>query len=111
MGLDPGQLHLTVLDPSFEAARARTYPGMAYFAGSGPNIKTCRQCVFWTNCGADPGYYARKGMYGGTIKPRACAKHKEMMGGQMGNPVPHDAHACKYFEETQAVPPLVAKAG
>lgn len=109
MGLIPDQSHLTVIDPAFETKRNRTYPGMAHFAESGPTGKTCRECQAWTGCGGDRGYYAKKGRHGGALKPRACARYREMMMGNTGPGVPHDARACKYFEQIDAVPSLTEK--
>lgn len=109
MGLIPEQSHLTVTDPAMESKRAQTFPGMAHFARSGPERRLCRECLFWTGCGGEVGYYAKKGLYGGSIKPRSCSKYKELMQGDIGPGVPHTAQACKYFQENVEPPPIVAK--
>lgn len=109
MGLIQEQEGLTVIDPNTERLRRATYPGMAHFAGTGPKGKTCRECVFWTNCGLLVKYYSKSGMYGGTIKPLACAKYKELMRGEIGPAVPHDASACKYFAETATPYPITER--
>jgi hypothetical protein len=94
-------LHLTVLDPELERLRRQTHPGQAHWAGSGPNSVTCRQCIHWTD---GSGYYA--GIFG-TLKPRRCAKYEEMMRAR-GGKIPHDAQACKYFDENNS-PPAVKR--
>ncbi len=108
MGLIADQSHLTVIDPALEAKRQQTYPGMAHFARSGPDGKTCRQCEFWTGCGGESGYYARNGRHGGGLKPRSCVRYREMMDG-IGPGVPHNAQACKYFAESKMPPTLTDK--
>lgn len=111
MALIPGplELHLTKPDPALEEKRRRTQPGMAHWAGSGPPRRTCRECKHWSGCGSERGYYARKGMYGGTIKPRSCEKHRDLMQGNVGPGVPHDTAACKYFEDDGNAPPICMK--
>jgi hypothetical protein len=105
MGLIP-EGHLTVFDPKMESIRAQTAPGMAHFAGGGPNGATCRVCEFWTGCGRESGYYAKKGMYGGIVKPRPCSRYRDLMGGDVGPGVPHATRACKYFAENKKPPPI-----
>lgn len=107
MGLIQSQLNLTVLDNQFETQRRQTHPGMAHFAGDGP--KTCRECQNWTGCGREVGYYAKKGNHGGTLKPRPCAKYKELMLGEVGPGVPHNARACKYFSASDQPPSITHK--
>lgn len=109
MGLIQEQPNLTVLDQAFEDTRRRTWPGMGHFAGSGPQGKTCRECKSWTGCGHDYGYYAKGGKHGGSIKPRPCQKYQELMGGEVGPPVPHNAAVCKYFAENAAPPAITSR--
>lgn len=109
MGLIPDQSNLTVIDKAFEATRRSTAPGMAHFAGTGPNGRTCRECLSWTGCGGESGYYAKKGRHGGALKPRACDKYREMMQDDVGPGVPHNTHACKYFSENATPPSLAEK--
>lgn len=108
MGLIPDQGHLSVIDPVFETKRQRTYPGMAHFAESGPAKTRCRECKFWTGCGRESGYYAKKGVHGGVLKPRPYAKYRDMMQ-EVGPGVPHDALACKYFDANLTPPSLTEK--
>lgn len=106
MGLIADQDHLTVTDPAFEVQRQKTWPGMAHFAGTGPLYATCRECVFWDNCGADPGYYAASGRKRGGIKPRSCRKYQTMMNGEQGPGVPHNSMACKHFARNDTPPSI-----
>lgn len=109
MGLIAQQGHLTVTDPALETKRAQTFPGMAHFARSGPEGKTCRHCLSWTGCGGETGYYAKKGIYGGQLKPRSCVRYRTMMQDEIGPGVPHTAPACKYFSENTSPPAIVGK--
>lgn len=109
MGLIAEQSHLTVTDPAMETKRQQTYPGMAHFARSGPEGRTCRQCQSWTGCGGETGYYAKKGMYGGMVKPRSCSTYRDLMQGEVGPGVPHTAMACKYFSKNETPPTITAK--
>lgn len=104
MGLIADQQNLTVLDSGFEQTRLQTWPGMAHFAGTGPNAKSCRQCNSWMGCGVEHGYYANGGKHKGGVKPRPCEKYQELMGGETGPAIPHDARACKYFSENPQPP-------
>jgi hypothetical protein len=109
MGIIAEQSHLTNPNPDLEQLRRRTVPGMAHFAGTGPKGKTCRECSEWTGCGKEAGYYAPKGAHGGLIKPRSCDKYRELMRGDIGEPIPPDTMACKYFDPAIAPPALVSK--
>lgn len=101
--------HLTQTDPEFEAMRRRTYPGMAHFAGTGPKGTTCRQCKHWDGAGEQTGYFSKTGKNGGVIKPRSCSKHRELMRGQTGPAIPHNAASCKHYEEAAEIPPVEKK--
>ncbi len=108
MGIIPEQSHLTNPNPKLEEQRRKTWPGMAHFAGTGPEFKTCRECSEWTGCGLQDGYYATNGVHGGAIKPRACEKYRTLMSG-IGEAVPGNAAACKYFDQAVSPPPIVWK--
>lgn len=100
---------LTTIDARLDQARKNTKPGMAHWAGTGPDGMTCRHCDHWDGCGSDPGYYAENGKHKGSIKPRSCRKYQTMMSGKEGPAVEHTALACKYFELADAVPVIVKK--
>lgn len=108
MGLIPDQEKLTVIDPVFESKRKQTAPGMAHFAGSGPERKTCRECSEWTGCGQESGYYSKNGRHSGGLKPRSCMRYRILMQG-IGPGVPHTAPACKYFVQSDTPPSLTYK--
>lgn len=84
----------------------QTHAGMAHFAGSGPDDKTCRECEHWGHQNP-PSRTSSKTLMGGELNDAICIKAKSMMGLKTPR-VPHDARACKYF--TQDVnPPDVFK--
>jgi hypothetical protein len=72
---------------------AASFVGMAHFAGTGPEGKTCGECYFWANGNPSERLANRR------VKPRACAKYRQLAGRE-GTPVPHHAGACRYFLPT-----------
>lgn len=76
-------------------------PGMAFFAGTGPEGKTCGDCKH-------RGYYrqsqrptwneARQEEVYRSYRVTSCAVFKKMAG-HHGTPVEKDCKACKYFEQ------------
>lgn len=72
-------------------AAAHTHVGQAHFAASGPIGKTCRECARWR-------FVKQWKANGGPPKPSPCAKYNELMRG-WGCSVPHDAWACRHFEQ------------
>lgn len=101
---DSIQDHLTA-SPIDAFARA-SHPGMAHFAGTGPHLKTCRECIFWEHGVHD--YRAKTGKYRGLIEPATCRKYRAITL-QIGAKVPDDAAACRYFEENSSIPPRFDK--
>lgn len=83
---------------------ALTHKGMAFWAGTGPAGKTCRECRHWSNEGD---WHALGGVHGGKLKPAQCSKYTSMMMGRAGGKVPHGAMACKYFEADEKPLPIV----
>jgi hypothetical protein len=59
------------------------FPGMAHFAGSGPQGQTCRGCLLY-----EPSSRTRG--------PGRCSQFKRMTG-RTGAAFPGDAAACRYF--------------
>jgi hypothetical protein len=102
---EPLQKHLTEA-PIDRFARA-SHPGMAHFAGTGPQGKTCRECVFWAHGPHD--YRAKNGKYRGLIEPAKCNKYQQITT-QAGAKVPDEAMSCRYFEQNEAPPLRFAKA-
>jgi hypothetical protein len=79
-------------------ARA-SHPGMAHFANSGPQGKTCRACAHWDSRADDRGVRA---------KPARCTKFFALTR-TLGAKVPGGAGACRYFSQAAAVPERFAK--
>lgn len=90
--------HLTEPNKTLGQQRRDTHPGQAFWAGTGPQGKTCRACMHW----ACDGYLISSGL----LKTARCIKYRALMHGADGCSIPHYAKACKYFEETDTVPPL-----
>lgn len=77
-----------------------TYLGMAHFAGTGPSHKTCRECKSW---GLEGRHRYRTPPYPVLLDAR-CSKFTELTK-KAGPAVPCDAMACRYFEQSDKVPP------
>ena len=81
---DPG---LTTPDPQFSKQVDGSIPGMAHFAGTGPDGAVCGRCGYWIFVNIGHG-----------TSPR-CSKYAEMMGGKFGPAkIPHNTPACRYFK-------------
>lgn len=93
-GEDTVREHLTLGHGALERNIRKSFAGMAHFAGTGPDDKTCRECQFWRSEGWSAG---------GPLKAGACAKFRQMMQ-KPGPKVPHSASACKYFDENPMPP-------
>jgi hypothetical protein len=95
----------TISDHMTAAPHDRTarmsYPGQAHFGGTGPALKTCRECRHWGD--GKPDYHSRTGKYHGLIRPAPCAKFRALMH-EIGGKVPDDAPSCRYFEQADVVP-------
>lgn len=84
----------------------RTVAGMAHWAGTGPQGKTCRQCVHWTG-----GKY-RYGPHSGNhqpyeLKPGKCGQYKRLTGRQVkAEKIAHSTRACRHFAENANPPPI-----
>jgi hypothetical protein len=87
-----------------------THAGQAHIAGTGPVGKTCRECSHWRRPPDVPRheYYRKRIFEGATLKPHACGKTASLTG-RAGDRVPHDARACKYFEQADCPPPVSDK--
>lgn len=64
----------------------RTHQGQAYFGGTGPAGKSCKDCLLLNKS-------PRSTKYGN------CSKYSELMNGDPAPQIPLSAHACKYFEQ------------
>jgi len=81
--------HLTSTNPELERAAAKTYPGMAHWAGSGPAGETCGKCLNYGDIGDDGG---------SRIKRNRCLKYYAMMD-RVGGVIPAGTAACRHFEK------------
>lgn len=104
--------HTRMFDKATEDGLRKTPPGMAHWAGSGPEGKTCRECLRYS----DEGRYAAnaKKHPAGGLKPGRCLKFQEMRKAQReknikGDKFPHTTPACKYFEQHPNPPVAVEK--
>jgi hypothetical protein len=95
-----GNIRLVSLDPAFDSQVARTVPGQAHFAGTGPFAATCGDCVFCT-------YWKRiKNASGDVIKTSkssGCKKFYELTG-RHGPALAPGTDACRYFERREPKP-------
>jgi len=95
-------MKFTVIDKNLDERQANTPPGMAFWAGTGPAGRTCRECSFYQF----NGYKSKKGgITGGVLKLGICNKYLSMML-RAGSKVPHETPSCKYFELNKLVPPI-----
>ncbi|WP_391564585.1 hypothetical protein [Sinorhizobium meliloti] len=99
---------------------SETFLGQAHIAGTGPEGKTCRECIFWhvwkerkvagggiEKIPADPGYFGKR------HKKTPCelkkAKCNRPILNKANRLIPHTAKACRLFESAEHV--LPAKKG
>ncbi len=80
-----------------------TPAGMAHWAASGPEGKTCRECNFMLKHGH---YSANSKKRAGRLKPIKCAKHESMMG-RPGASFEPGTPACRFFEQNPNPPALI----
>jgi hypothetical protein len=81
------------------AAVSQTHAGMAHFALTGPAGRSCRECA---HCASSGKWFSARGRLAGAPKPAPCSKFEKLMHLEAGGPpVPHDAHACKFFSENE----------
>jgi hypothetical protein len=92
-----------------EQAIRNTYIGMAHLAGSGPEGRTCRECIHYGSMGKwgdrqGPGYYSESDpLKANQLKQGRCfyaIPHKSP------RRFPHDARACRFFEASETPWPL-----
>lgn len=79
---------------------AHSVPGMAHFAGTGPDGATCRQCALWGSkkTRREPGRP-------GALLPRRCKKFSQLLQGAVcATGVPHHTPACRHFIDNPKAP-------
>ncbi len=97
-------MHLTQPYDSDTQDRIKSTPaGMAHWAGSGPENKTCRECKFMLKHG---NFSTNAKKNAGRLKPVKCAKHESMMGGKGASFDPATS-ACRFFQQDPEPPSLV----
>ncbi|MCK1671064.1 hypothetical protein [Bradyrhizobium sp. 150] len=94
--LDPKKISAKLTMTSQE--QRLSHKGMAHFAGTGPNGRTCRECIHWDHFN---GSYRKTD---GRISKAPCKMFTELTRGTKGMPVPDDAMACRYFEFNSSAP-------
>ena len=73
----------------------KTFAGMAYFAGTGPDNARCKDCAHYIN---------RVSPFTGKELRGECGLYKTMMEVSNAPKFPKEAHACKEFEERKNTP-------
>lgn len=99
-----GELGRFLTEPNLTLASAarRTFPGQAHFAEAA-SIKTCRECRNWQHIQGD--YFSSNSKKApNQVKPARCRKYRQFSGGVLGDKVPHDAGACRHFEQNPSPP-------
>jgi hypothetical protein len=81
---------MTVVNKDLEQAEARTAPGMAFWAGTGPPRSTCGKCASYS-------YYYEKSSGDTSRRTKSCEKFYKMTG-RHGDSLKKNQSACKYFE-------------
>lgn len=103
----------------FDEPIRETFLGQAHIAGTGPEGKTCRECIYWRKMGwkkaPDGGYeqYVKAPAYFGAkhsktpneLKKQHCTKPILNKAKRL---IPHFAKACRLFEPSDN-PPAVRK--
>lgn len=77
--------HDTLTKHPMHANIRASVPGMAHFAGTGPEGATCGKCAHWTIS------LNRRGSY-------VCAEYARMMHVEEGGKIPKNTPACRYFK-------------
>jgi hypothetical protein len=83
--------NLTVIDEVLERSEFETAPGMAHWAGSGPEGATCGKCRFY-------GYTFVKSNGNHANKRSACESFYKMTG-RHGGTLEERQTGCKYFSK------------
>jgi hypothetical protein len=89
----------------FANAAAKTFPGMAGFAGGpgAPLDRTCRECIFFRVPEGQTLYRLTDNV----MRRGECAKAVKMLQREKIPTFPAHACACKYFELRVNAPPLI----
>jgi len=93
---------LTKPDLKLAEQMRNTPHGMAHWAGTGPEGRTCRECAFFEH--GKRYYSATAGFKGGELMPARCGKYRAMMNGRQGGAIPNITPACRHFEPARPAP-------
>ena len=96
--------HLTM--PETLEPILRTHLGQAHIAGTGPEGKTCRECSHWFNRDGNGRLCAAKyqGDGSGTLHLQGARCNRPILN-KADRLVPHNADACRLFEQEESPPP------
>jgi hypothetical protein len=102
-------------NPRTSAMIEASRPGMAHFAGTGPEGRSCRECIHWSrkwkDIEHDESIKSGEFKYAhGVLMPRRCRKFWRMMNRQRGKSLPHRMASCRHFSENPDAPPVVKPA-
>jgi len=85
---------------NFDEKLRQTYIGQAHIAGTGPEGKTCRECIFF-KLGKEPYFGAKHTKTPLEMKKQKCVR--PILNKAKRN-IPHHALSCRLFEQN-ATPP------
>lgn len=95
-------MKLTVIDKNLDEKVARTPTGMAFWAGTGPALTTCRTCIFYTFAG----YKSSRGNKGGMLKAGPCKEFVRLTNVD-SHKIPHETQSCKFYKENNTPPTII----
>lgn len=90
----------SVFDERMTKLIRNTRPGMAHWSGSGPQGKSCRECIHFES----QGYFSASHRFTpGALKPGKCKRFKKMTG-TAGAAFSGNTLCCRFFEENEKAP-------
>ena len=97
-----------------------TYLGQAHIAGTGPEGRTCRECIYWRVFGKrrhgdsyveyvkEPAYFGKKhAKTPNELKKQRCTRPILNKANRL---IPHHASSCRLFEAMDNPPPAIKQA-
>lgn len=104
----------------FDGAIRETFLGQAHIAGTGPEGKTCRECVHWcvirtrkdgrgnyATVYEPPGYNGERHKSNPLELRRAGCQYP--IANKARKRIPHNAKACRFFEDKPTPPPIFSE--
>ncbi len=95
-------MKLTVIDQALDEKVAKTPVGMAFWAGTGPAMMTCRTCLHYTF----NGYKSARGNKGGMLKNGPCKEFIRLTNVDT-HKIPHETPSCKFYKENKTPPTII----